>query len=80
MIKINDLLPLLKTGYVAMNASGEWCWHQSKPEVAVKLWRNKGGIVQLNLTRATRSPYDNFAFDIAPFEGDWKDSLMECGK
>lgn len=19
-------------------------------------------------------------FDIAPFEGDWKDSLMECGK
>lgn len=19
-------------------------------------------------------------FDVAPFEGDWKDSLMECGK
>lgn len=19
-------------------------------------------------------------FDIAPFDGDWKDSLMECGK
>lgn len=73
-IKIQGLLPLLKPGWVAMDKNGEWGWFKEKPyaDVYHNDWSTTFG-----------KPYVCLAidaFDIAPFEGDWKDSLMECGK
>ena len=73
-IKIQDLLPLLKPGFVAMDSDGEWWWYQKepKPDGYCDTW-------MINVEEdSILSALD--AFDIAPFDGDWKDSLMECGK
>lgn len=71
MIKIEDLLPLLKKGYVAMDKSGVWFWYSRKPLIArdAEEWRFVDGCARtLGM------------FDLAPYAGDWKDSLMECGR
>ena len=72
---IYELLPRLRRGWVAMYADGQWCWFVARPEIldlnGTKLWcaSDEGRMITLS-----------FLFDIAPFAGDWKDSLMECGK
>lgn len=73
-IKIQDLLPLLRPGFVAMDKNGNWGWFKEKPRVDVchNDWFANIG-----------KPYVCLAidaFDIARFDGDWKDSLMECGQ
>lgn len=68
-ITIYDLLPLLKPGYVAYDIDG-WIW--SKDEFLWDLERNcwvSGGTSGYNVI--------SDMFDIAPFDDDWKDSLME---
>lgn len=77
-ITIYELLPLLRPGWVAMDEDGQWCWFGAKPvtdddfpfqwtfDNTIENWDTK--IVNLS-----------FVFNIAPFDGDWKDSLMECG-
>lgn len=71
---IYELLPCLRRGWVAMYADGQWCWFAARPEIVdldgVKLWcaSDEGRMMTLS-----------FWFDVAPFDGDWKDSLMECG-
>lgn len=30
-ITIDDLIPLLKKGWVAMDKNGAWCWYRRKP-------------------------------------------------
>jgi hypothetical protein len=69
-IKIQDLLPLLKPGFVAMDECGAWWWFDRKtePDDRYHGWTMICDCSVLD------------AFDIALFEGDWKDSLMECGK
>lgn len=76
-IKIQDLLPLLRHGFVAMDKDGNWYWYPEKP------------IARRGIMCFFGQPYEsstafscklNNIFDIAPFEGDWKDSLIECGK
>lgn len=73
-ITIYDLLPLMKPGFVAMNKSGYWWWFEKepKPDGDNKCWTLKD------------VPISDFsvlnAFNIAEFDSDWKDSLMECGK
>ena len=69
-ISIYDLLPLLRKGWVAMDKNGDWCWYMRKPTAsfALKIW---DGMQPTKLS---------FLFNIAPFAGHWKDSLMECGK
>lgn len=69
-IKIQDLLPLLKPGFVAMDANEIWYWYQEKPYVRNEIEFGN----QFDMMCLTDG------FDIAPFEGDWKDSLMECGQ
>ncbi len=76
MIKIEDLLPLLRPGWVAMDEDKLWFWHQVKPDIqkinGMGMWGSKtysGKIIRLK-----------DLFDIAPYDGDWSDSLMECGK
>lgn len=68
MIKIEDLLPLLKKGYVAMNKNGDWWWSLSEPVVKKESWSMENPV------------WVGYIIDIAPYDGDWKDSLMECGK
>lgn len=73
-ITIYDLLPLLKSGWVAMNYDGTWCWHKGEPTVGVnqnERWINYSDKLPQQLS---------VMFNIKPFNGDWKDSLMECGR
>lgn len=78
-IKIYDLLPLLRPGWVAMDEDGQWFWFGVKPVIDV------GFPVQWTLDNTienwdTKIVHLSFVFNIAPYDGDWKDSLMECGK
>ena len=69
-ITIYDLLPRLRPGYVAMEKNGIWYWYSHKPvpdNIGIWVSSSYGDLCELG------------AFNIAPFAGDWKDSLMECG-
>ena len=68
-LTIYDLLPLLRNGWVAMDSDQEWYWFKCMPHPDSMFWIHGGHPILLS-----------YLFDIAPFEGDWKDSLMECGK
>lgn len=59
---------VIKDGWVAMDKDGEWCWFSNKPYKRTDMWvlRDLGGWQAL--TRA---------FNIASFDGDWKDSLIK---
>lgn len=69
-ITIYDLIPLLKDGWVAFD-NCNWWWYSAKPKVLkrYKTWRvTKGFYVRLNTFEMK---------DIAPFVGDWRDSLIK---
>lgn len=72
-ISIYDLLPLLKPGWVAMDSNGEWWWFKKRPTISVRhnYWSTKGDCDGYT---------DLIEFNVAPFDDDWKDSLMESGK
>lgn len=72
-IKIQDLLPLLRPGFVAMERTGDWYWFHRKPKVSNqhKVWLTTTDIDDIKILDM---------FNIEKFDGDWKDSLMECGK
>lgn len=59
---------VIKDGYVAMDKNGDWCWFSDKPykRTHMWVWRDLGD--WRPLTRA---------FNIAPFDGDWKVSLIK---
>ena len=65
-ITIDELIPLLKKGWVAMDNDGSWSWFSNKPykRTDMWIWGNTGD--WRALTRA---------FNIAPYQGDWKESL-----
>lgn len=70
-ITIYELLPLFLPGYVAMEKNGIWYWYAHKPvpdNIGIWIQLSDGDLYELG------------AFNIATFDGDWKDSLMECGK
>lgn len=68
-IKIQDLLPLMNSGFVAMDKDGLWWWSSCND-------------FDLGFGANFMDEYICLSdmFDIAPFKGDWKDSLMKCGK
>ena len=72
-IKIQDLLPLMKPGFVAMDKDGTWCWYSFHTSHNDYTWGFDACLMDEYVCLSG-------GFDIAPFEGDWKDSLMECGK
>ena len=69
MIKITDITPFMKDGWVAMNGDKRWCWHKEKPVAYKKhdmnFWYDKGYIVHLD------------CFNIAPAADDWTHSLIK---
>ena len=73
MIKIEDLIPLLKEGWVAMDEDEIWVWYATKPFI-----QKKDGIWQVKRS-VTNTSYDELprnAFDIAAVE-DWTKSLIK---
>lgn len=74
-ITIYDLLPLLRKGWVMMGSSGRWYWTKYKPTKSIR----RGGWLGGSRNNHILLPLST-GFNIAPFDGDWKDSLMECGK
>ena len=71
-IKIEQLFPLLKSGWVACNSNGSWRWCKYKPKC-----RKKYGSWNTEYER-NESYFDSLnAFSIAPFDGDWEDSLIK---
>ena len=75
-ITIYDLLPLLKNGYVAMDRDGTWKWFSHKPhKVGEFVW---GEVTYWECYHHNcEGSFLTRAFDIAPFDGDWKDSLIK---
>ena len=70
MIKIEQLLPLLKKGFVAMDKDGCWFWHYTRParDLQIEEWGSNESIVVCL----------SDSFDIEPTK-DWTKSLMRCG-
>lgn len=71
-IDIKVLLPLLRKGWVAMDANGKWFWFSGIPE----LHKNLGTWVSAQ--GETDFCYHLSAFNLKPAE-DWTKSLQECG-
>lgn len=69
-LKIQDLIPFMEKGWVAMDKDGYWMWFQSKPKINVEDEEWDG--TSLNLAGLG-------AFNIAPVE-DWTKSLIEVGE
>lgn len=70
MIKIEQLLPLLKKGWVAMDENGRWYWYSEKP---VRISSDKWAVARIVCTVCLFR-----VFDIISVE-DWTKSLMRCG-
>ena len=71
MINIQDIISLLRKGYVAMDASGKWWWYDTKPIPVedFEQWQwvyDRGETCELCM------------FDIAPAD-DWTKSLIKVG-
>ena len=64
-ITIDDLIPFLKKGWVAMDENGTWSWFGSKPEPYIlgDEWVGDCGCILKQ------------CFKISKFNGCWKDSL-----
>jgi len=72
MISIQDIIPLMKDGWVAMDENGTWYWYEEKPTLLPinRIWKG-----------TPFSTCDNLGiecFDIAPAD-DWTKSLIKVG-
>ena len=69
-IKIEELIPLMKKGWIACNKDGSWYWYSAKPklEILYGFWDFYVGNLK-NLSTI---------FNIAPAK-DWKNSLIKVG-
>ena len=69
-IKITDIIPFMRKGWVAMDKDGRWWWYKRKPSInnLNVYWLSKGvpGII------------DKDTFDIIPAD-DWTKSLIKVG-
>lgn len=71
-ITIDELMPFLKKGWVAMDEDGTWLWYEKKPTIheEMPIWKMSGPVWHF-IDMA-----DCF-YPLAPFKGDWKDSLIK---
>ena len=72
-MKIQELLPRLNKGWVAMDKDGSWYWYKRKPRYNL---RNGCWCVRPVDGFPCRLPREALLIE---FDGDWKDSLMKCG-
>lgn len=71
-ITIDDLIPFLKKGWVAMDKDGTWWWTKYKPQ-----YRTTFGDWRSDYMKNTFYHESLYPFDIEPHQGDWKDSLIK---
>lgn len=69
MINIQDIIPFMKDGWVAMDKDGRWHWYSDKPKTFYDSW--------LGPQRMTDYIWLS-CFDIAPAD-DWTKSLIKVG-
>lgn len=74
-MKIQELLPRLKKGWVAMDKDKRWWYSEEEiqPISVMGCWATVAGRYCLSLCLSKM-------FDLEPFDGNWKDSLMKCGE
>lgn len=72
-MKIQDLIPYLRPGYVAMDYDGAWVWCEDEPTPDDYRWDLGDPIDGIPFCLLSN------AFDIEPFAGDWKDSMIKVG-
>lgn len=75
MIKISQITPLLKSGWIAQDKNGDIYWYSQKPYVNGTVWETEW---------ETERPCHCESFkdfgclkDIEHWADDWKDSLIE---
>ena len=70
MININNITPLLKSGYVAMDKNGDWCWYEEEPHISDvgSYWTAKCACETFKDFGCLR--------EVEPAE-DWKQSLIK---
>ena len=68
-ITIDELIPLLKRGWVAMDKDGSWGWYRTMPytvgSIYESFWTSNG----------YKDSSMFFCFKIKRFKGNWKESL-----
>lgn len=71
MINIQDIIPFMEKGWVAMDSNGQWCWYDKKPAINKEL---------LQWSTDDDGSYEmlDIPFDIAPAD-DWTKSLIKVG-
>lgn len=71
-INIQDIIPYMKDGWVAMDEDGSWCWYVDKPirDELLLQWLPEGDCIYEEL---------GGVFDIAPAD-DWTKSLIKVGE
>ena len=72
MINIQDIIPFMKEGWVAMDKSGEWWWYPLEPYIKSGEWWFRGGGEYLEAILISS------VFDIVPAD-DWTKSLLKVG-
>ena len=72
MINIQDIIPFMKKGWVAMDSDGEWYWFPLEPYIKSDEWLFRGGSGYLEATCISS------LFDIAPAD-EWTKSLIKVG-
>lgn len=65
-IDIQELIPFMKDGWVAMDKNKKWWFFEKKPEATTNVWLSSGYVEE----------YLNSIFDIAPAD-DWTKSLIK---
>lgn len=83
-IDINQLIPMMRPGWVAMDEDGTWKYFPHKPDVYKPADDGFVGCTgDWNMDEdevgAEWLEYENLSgvFNILPFDGDWTDSLIE---
>lgn len=72
MINIQDIIPFMKDGWVAMDGNCKWGWYEKKPDIGKKLLQWLPSVDGENYQML------NITFDIAPAD-DWTQSLIKVG-
>lgn len=73
-LKINK--DIIKGRYLTCDKDGEWCQHMTKPHIGKYEYDEDPKDIREWWTSKTAFPISIF-FNIAPFDGDWKDSLIK---
>lgn len=72
MIKIQDIIPFMKDGWVAQDRNGDIYWHEEEPYISGTMWLSHGAVESFKDFGCLK--------DIEPWAEDWKLSLIKVGE